>query len=621
MTTRRGPRQDAAEVSTQRAAPGSELLARARTSFLVDEPLVSGLVRQPILDSWTRSRLCRVPTDRLEVPFDPDVDTDTPLMRAAAVVLRDLADRLSAEPVSAILCDARGTVLQRHTGDARLEQKLDRVQLAPGYSYAEQHVGTNGIGTALESQGTARVFGHEHYVEHLEDLACAGVPVRYRLTGKIVGVVDLTCWRRDAGMMMVAAASTIAGRIEELLVEQSGRRELALLHDYLMVCRRNRGAVLGVGTDLLMLNDQARELLDPGDQAPLVAEALDALASGQQQLVVDLPSGLTARVLCRPSFRAGGVTDGVLQVLPIAEAGGSASRALPPSPAPTLPTLVGSGTLWTRCWQALDRHFQAREWVVLEGEPGTGKGTLARAAHQGRTPAAHLRVLDAEDFGPQWLSDVTAELQAGGGSLVLTHVDRLGADGVEALADVLAPHVDSTAVERPWVVLTLRQPGRDRADLAPVLECFPRTIAVPPLRHHVEDVAELVPHLLARFCRGREISCSPEVMRVLMRNRWPGNVEQLAQVLLKVTAKRRSGVLELRDLPPECRATRRRVLSPLEAIECDAIVDALSETDGNKAEAARLLGMSRATIYRKLRGYGITTPGPGGPPGRGEGEG
>ena len=97
-------------------------------------------------------------------------------------------------------------------------------------------------------------------------------------------------------------------------------------------------------------------------------------------------------------------------------------------------------------------------------------------------------------------------------------------------------------------------------------------------------------------------------MRVLMRNRWPGNVEQLYQVLRTTVARRRSGVVELADLPPECRATTRRVLTPLEAIECDAIVDALLDTHGNKVEAARQLGMSRATIYRKIREYGLTVP-------------
>jgi transcriptional regulator of acetoin/glycerol metabolism len=133
-------------------------------------------------------------------------------------------------------------------------------------------------------------------------------------------------------------------------------------------------------------------------------------------------------------------------------------------------------------------------------------------------------------------------------------------------------------------------------------------VEVPPLRHHIEDVAELVPHLLARLTRGGNLGVSPAVMRVLMRNLWPGNVEQLYQVLRTTVARRRSGMVELGDLPPECRATTRRVLTPLEAIECDAIVDALLDTDGNKAEAARQLGMSRATIYRKIRGYGLSVP-------------
>jgi transcriptional regulator of acetoin/glycerol metabolism len=128
------------------------------------------------------------------------------------------------------------------------------------------------------------------------------------------------------------------------------------------------------------------------------------------------------------------------------------------------------------------------------------------------------------------------------------------------------------------------------------------------LRHHIEDVAKLVPHLLARLTRGETVRCSPEAMRVLMRHRWPGNVEQLSQVLRKATTRRRSGVIEVRDLPPECRAMTRRVLTRLEALECDAIVDALLDTDGNKAEAARLVGMSRASIYRKIRGYGISMP-------------
>ncbi len=592
------------------AGAAAERIARARTSFLVNDPVEPGTVRAPILASWTRSRQWHVPADHLDLPYETDTDRDSLLTRAATPIVYEVADQLGDEPISVILCDEEGVVLERRTGDSTLNQHLDRVWLAPGFSYAERYVGTNGIGTALEGRGPAQVFGHEHYVEHLEDLACAGAPIRHPVSGKLLGVIDLTCWRREANRMMVAVASTIARRIEETLLDQSGRRELALLHDYLAACQRNRGAVFALSDDLLMMNDRARELLDPGDQVPLLANAAEALNAGRRsQLLVDLPSGAIARVHCRPSFTEDGLSGGVLQVqLVSGEVATSRSAAL--SHPSSLPATVGSGPMWAKCCQAVGRHFQSREWVVLQGEPGTGKRTLARATHQLYSPAAHLRLLDAEDYGPRWIAEVIEELETGGsGTLVLCHVDRLSAEGVQALSDALEPHRESTDPERPWVVATVdRTRAYTSPELSELLESFPRTVDVPPLRHHVEDVAELVPHLIARLTRGADLTCSPDAMRVLMRNRWPGNVEQLYHVLRKIVAKRRTGQITPADLPPECRAITRRVLTPLEAIECDAIVDALLDTDGNKAEAARALGMSRATIYRKIRGYGISMP-------------
>lgn len=597
------------------AAP--DRVARARVSFLVDDPLEPGIVREPILASWARSRHFEVAADHLDLPYETDSDPESLLLRTARPIIDEVADQFATEPVSVILTDDDGVVLERRTGDSGLAQHLDRIWLAPGFSYAERYVGTNGIGTALEGRGPAVVFGHEHYVEHLEDMACAGAPIRHPISGKVMGVLDLTCWRHEANLMMAGVAGTIARRIEETLLAQSGRKELALLHDYLAACRRNRGAVLAISEDLLMMNDRAREALDPRDQVQLLAGATEALGTGRrQQLVLDLPSGATARVQCRPSWTEGGLSGGVLQVQVLP--GGSPVRQAGPRIAggtgaaatqAALPAVVGGGALWSKCCQAVDRHFQSREWLVLEGEAGTGKITLARATHQRRTPAAHLRILDADDYSAAWIADVTDELEsAGGGTVIITHADRLPPDGVQALCDALEEHRESTDPERPWLVVTVRRgDGAGDAELADLFDHFPRTVEVPPLRHHVEDVAELVPYLLARLTRGFDLTCSPEAMRVLMRNRWPGNVEQLYQSLRKIVAKRRTGVVGLRDLPPECRAITRRVLTPLEAIECDAIVDALIDNDGNKAEAARHLGMSRATIYRKIRGYGIST--------------
>ena len=97
----------------------------------------------------------------------------------------------------------------------------------PGFCYAEEFVGTNGVGTALESGRPEHVFGHEHYAEHLEDLACAAVPIRHPISGKTIGAVDLTCWRKDADQLLIALAQSIADQITRALLTDSSAREFS----------------------------------------------------------------------------------------------------------------------------------------------------------------------------------------------------------------------------------------------------------------------------------------------------------------------------------------------------------------------------------------------------------
>ncbi len=584
-------------------------LAEARVRFLTEDQVDSGAVRKPILASWWRSRQWHVAADRVDLDYLHEPDLETRLVRGAEPVLHKLHQELSGQPISIILTDADGLVLARLTGDHDLERALDGIKLAPGFSYAEDRVGTNGIGTALEAGGPAHVFGHEHYAEDLDRFGCAGVPIHDPVSGKTVGVIDLTCWRKDADPLMISLVKATADQITQALVAASSSRDIDLLREYVRVCRRTGGIVMALGNDVVMLNDHARTLLDPGDQAALIGHATEALTRRTTGAVsVDLPSGVVARMSCRPVHGDGPVADGVVHVKLVSSGLGIAADVPAPRSAMYLPGLVGSGVLWLRACREAEALYDSSEWLTLEGEPGVGKLALARAVHQRRNPAAPFHVLDAEAAGQDWLVKGRRELLEGKGMLVIRHVDALNARQMHALASALQEARAAGRQAELRVVVTLNR-KRATADLTRLLRFFHGTVDLPPLRHHIEDLHELVPFFLARLSQQGRLTCSTEAMQLLLRHSWPGNTEQLWQVLRQVVQRRRAGAIMPRDLPPECWTVSRRLLSPLESIERDAIVQSLQDHDGNKVRAAEALGMSRATIYRKIHEYGIVASG------------
>ncbi|SDW68788.1 GAF domain-containing protein [Amycolatopsis xylanica] len=567
-------------------------LAHARVQFLTAERVDPRDVRDTILASWWRSHRKKVAADHIDLPYVRNPDLELPLARSATPILRRLSEQLDGQAISVILTDPAGVVLERLTGDGDLHRHLDGINLAPGFSYAEEFVGTNGIGTALEGGRPMHVFGHEHYAEDLEDLACAGVPIQHPITGKTVGAVDLTCWRRDAGPLMIALAKTTADQIRQALLVDSGVRELELFQAYLQACRRTTGMVLALNNDVVIMNDPARHLLDPGDQSVLLERASEALAGGHRSpVVVELPTGETARISCRPVERHNQVTGGIVHVSLIRPGDEPAAA---PRPRKLLPELAGTAPAWLRCCQEVDSAFGAREWLLLSGEPGTGKLALARAVQHRHHPDRHIPVVDAA--APDPVRHIAAELREHS-TVVITHLDRI--PDPRPLVELLAGNQETR-----WVAAT------HTAAIAPGLaQCFGRTVEVPPLRHHIEDLRELVPLFLARLSHGTGLTCAHEAMQLLTRSTWPGNAAQLHEVLKQIVRnRRRTGVIGPDDLPPDYHAVSRRRLSQLESMERDAIVRSLLANQGNKKRAAEALGMSRATIYRKIHDYGILAP-------------
>jgi hypothetical protein len=422
--------------------------------------------------------------------------------------------------------------------------------------------------------------------------------------------VDLTCWSKDADALLIALAQSTADQITQALLNDSGAGEAQLLKEYLRACRHSGGIVFALNDDMVMMSRRARDVLDPGDQAAMLGHAAEALATGHRGPVdAELPSGAKARMSCRPvrGEDQPRLTGGVAHVKLIELASKLGPRA-GSQPHRFGPGLVGSGPLWLRGCDQVDAAYCGGEWLAVAGEPGAGKLALLRAVHRRRNPAGTLHVLDAAEAADHhWLVRALDELLEGEGSLVIRHVDLLSALQLRALWIALEQALTTGRQKKLWVAVTLSQ-SPVKADLASLLQFFPDTVEVPPLRHHMEDLHQLVLFFLAKLNHHAQLDCSPEAMQLLLRSSWPGNTRQLWQVLRRVVHHKRSGTIYPGDLPPECWSVSRRLLSPLESMERDAIVQALLDSSGNKVKTAESLGMSRATIYRKIHAYGIVTP-------------
>ena len=165
-------------------------------------------------------------------------------------------------------------------------------------------------------------------------------------------------------------------------------------------------------------------------------------------------------------------------------------------------------------------------------------------------------MLDAADAAePGWLAGARAALLDGGGSdnagtVVIRHIERLDGVHLRSLAGALQEAANATKQQAasgekpqaPWVAVTVG-PGVASKELARLLRLFPSTVEVPPLRHHIEDLQTLVPFFVARLGYGGQLACSPEVLQMLMRSNWPGNVEQVLQTMRLIVQHRRTGTI------------------------------------------------------------------------------
>ena len=311
--------------------------------------------------------------------------------------------------------------------------------------------------------------------------------------------------------------------------------------------------------------------------------------------------------------------------------------------------VVGASAAMREVCALVERVAESDVGVLVTGESGTGKELIARALHYGSSRrdrpflAANLAavpeaLVESELFGHERGAYTGAEKQrigyfeqAQGGTLLL---DEIG-DMPLALQPKLLRVLQERTIRRvggttdvPIDVRVVAATNQDlraairghtfREDLYYRVAVFP--IAVPPLRTRVEDIPLLAEHFLKKHAARsaqpvRRIS--PAALRRLEHYAWPGNVRELENVICRALVLETTDALRAGNLPPELSAAptaRPRSagppggVTPLAEVERRAIIEAFETADRNTARAARLLGIDRTTLYRKLKSYGRLDP-------------
>jgi len=336
------------------------------------------------------------------------------------------------------------------------------------------------------------------------------------------------------------------------------------------------------------------------------------------------------------------------------------------APELSLEQLIGAAPEFRAALAVAAKAARNRLPILIVGEPGTGKETVARAIHaaslRARGPllvldckAVPANIIDSELFGhekgafPGAFAPKTGRVvQADTGTLLLDEIGALPAETQERLDRVLA-----TGEVRPVglngsqsvdvrVIATCSRPLPDDFNPGLAERIGTTTVHLPPLRERSGDIPALVRHLLARFCDQtgmRALSIGNDALAVLMRYGWPGNVRQLAGVLFRAGLQCDESSLTAEHFPHiaiQSRFSGRRSdfsptlsisssaeaiagapgvtlftgdghLRPLEDIEADIIRLAIGHYRGRMTEVARRLGIGRSTLYRKLGELGIDT--------------
>jgi transcriptional regulator of acetoin/glycerol metabolism len=551
-----------------------------------------------IASSWHRSATCGLQRDDDgALPHNGRLGSGKRLLEASGPVVSRLEELIDASGACVILADERGWIRERRGGDAALSTRLDRAQLAPGYCWCEEYAGTNPVGLAHETRQPSWVCGPDHYRISLCDLAGAAAPIIHTGTGRLTGVIALVAGLEDASRHMLTIVVQAAEAIERRLAAGVSSHDQALLDRFLENTARSGRAVVVLGPRLELCTPSAARMLDGGDRVLLWERATELVSRHPTAAgIIELGDGTTVSAFVQ-RIEDEGVPVGVTVELDIL---GSSSRreqrrlsGAEQRAAAFCGRSSSSQHLREQATELADESMP----LMIVGEVGVGKVTLAEtiASRYKKTILDGARLGD----GKRLRKEISTALETPGIALIVRRVQFLSDDGMSWLADVAASAESdgSRVIVTRTVAANGAGPGSTRPNAG-----FAVQIVVPPLRERLDDMLDLVPHLISRH--GGAGRMLPAALQALTRHDWPENTRELDALVRRLLASRRTADIGLADLPARYRVTARR-LRRIEQIERAAIIQALAEGNGNKSRAAELLEIGRATLYRKMTAYGL----------------
>ena len=572
---------------------------------------------------------------------------------------------LFADSHSILLLTNQDGVILKAAGDLRTLTAGEKMHLTIGGDWREGMAGTNGIGTALATGEPTYIHGSEHFCEGIKSWSCAAAPICEPGTGAIIGVLDISGPPSTYQINNLTLAITAARQIEMVLAEQSARQQMRLLAFCLQrLSSSDAAGMIAIDRRGRLVHTTGRVPLPVGigERFPGMDEN-----SAVEDWARHLPQGLRAEwfnpVVVEGSTIGAMLVVPVMRSRPaanrIAERSGAVGNAVGSGVGSGVASEAGSEADPQRnCFAqilgqsatmlaAVNRGRQLarrRVPVLIEGETGVGKELFARAIHGEEhgggafvaynCGAASKELIGSELFGHVRgaFTGATAEGRPGrfelahGGTLCLDEIGELPLELqpvlLRALEEGVVYRLGDTQPRRVDVrllAMTNRnlhdevKSGRFRGDL--YYRISVTRIRIPPLRERDIDIDLLVEHFNRRLSQRHAVPLrrlNPEVMAVLRAYSWPGNVREMRNIIENLLLTSREEEVALDELPAELLdetgtiGAAEPVLlqsTSLEETERVAIARAVHGAHGNLAQAARSLGVSRSTLYRKLELY------------------